>query len=63
VGNKLTLEAGDCLEIVVGRASLIMKRDGTITLSGKDIQVSASGSVNIRSAGKVVIKGSKVQTR
>jgi type VI secretion system secreted protein VgrG len=45
---------------VVGRSRLVLKKDGTILLSGKDIQIEGSGSVTVKSAGKVIVKGSKV---
>jgi type VI secretion system secreted protein VgrG len=37
-----------------------MKKDGTITIKGKDITVDGSGKINVKASGDVVIKGSKV---
>ena len=37
-----------------------MKKDGTITIKGKDITIQGSGKVNVKASSDVVIKGSKV---
>ena len=61
VGKTLTINAGDELVIVVGASSLTMKKDGTIVLKGKDITLDASGKINAKASGDVVLKGSKIQ--
>ena len=60
IGKTLTINAGDELVIIVGAASLRMKKDGTIVLKGKDITLEGSGKINVKASGDVVIKGSKV---
>ncbi|MAR89385.1 MAG: hypothetical protein CML06_00680 [Pseudomonadales bacterium] len=57
--KKITISAEDELTIKVGKASLTMKKDGTIALSGKDIQLKGSGKINIKASSDVAIKGSK----
>jgi Cytochrome P450 len=52
-------EPGDVRTISVGDASLVMKKDGTIELRGKDITIRASGRIDIRAAGDLALKGSK----
>jgi type VI secretion system secreted protein VgrG len=37
-----------------------MKKDGTITIKGKDISIQGSGKINVKASSDVVIKGSKV---
>jgi type VI secretion system secreted protein VgrG len=59
-GKNLTLAAGDQISIQTGSASITLKKDGTINIKGKDITIDASGKVNIKAGGDVVIKGSKV---
>ena len=59
-GQNLTLNAGDQIIIQTGSASLIMKKDGTIELSGKDITINGSGKIGVKADGDVVIKGQKV---
>jgi type VI secretion system secreted protein VgrG len=38
----------------------VMKKDGTITTTGKDITVTASGDISETASGNVTIKGSKI---
>ena len=51
--KKIQLVAKDELSIKVGSASLIMKKNGDITLKGKKI--------NVKGSGDVVIKGSQIK--
>jgi type VI secretion system secreted protein VgrG len=60
VGKKLTIDAGDQITLQTGSASIVMKKDGTITIKGKDITLDGSGKINVKASGDVVIKGSKV---
>jgi type VI secretion system secreted protein VgrG len=60
VGKKLVLDVGDQITIQTGSASITMKKDGTITIKGKDITINGSGKVNVKASSDVVIKGSKV---
>jgi type VI secretion system secreted protein VgrG len=54
------VDAGDEITIKTGSASIVMKKDGTITIKGKDITIQGSGKVNVKASSDVVIKGSKV---
>jgi type VI secretion system secreted protein VgrG len=60
VGKNFLLDAGESITIKSGSASITLKKDGTITLKGKDITLDGSGKVNVKASGDVVIKGSKV---
>jgi type VI secretion system secreted protein VgrG len=60
VGKQLVIDAGDSVTIQTGSASITMKKDGTITIKGKDITLDGSGKINVKASGDVVIKGSKV---
>ncbi|HEU4456417.1 MAG TPA: type VI secretion system tip protein TssI/VgrG [Longimicrobium sp.] len=60
VGKKLVIDAGDEITIKTGDASIVMKKDGTITIKGKDIKLDASGKINGKASGDVVLKGAKV---
>lgn len=60
VGKKYYLEAGDEITLKTGSASLVMKKDGTIELKGKDITLSGSGKINVKASSDVTIKGSKI---
>jgi hypothetical protein len=50
----------DVKTISVGDASLIMKKDGTIELRGKDITIRASGHIRIHATRDLELKGSKI---
>ena len=43
-----------------GDASITMKKDGTITIKGKDITIEGSGKINVKASGDLVLKGSKI---
>jgi len=60
VGKKFYLDAGDEITLKTGDASLVMKKDGTIQLKGKDITVTGSGKIGIKASGDMVLKGSKI---
>ena len=60
VGKKYVLDAGDEVSIKTGDASITMKKDGTITIKGKDITIQGSGKINVKADSDVVMKGSKV---
>jgi type VI secretion system secreted protein VgrG len=60
VGKNLVIDAGDSVTIKTGSASISMKKDGTITIKGKDITVDGSGKINVKAGGDIVMKGSKI---
>lgn len=51
-GNEITLRAGV--------ASIVLKKDGTITITGKDITIRGSGKVSVRADGDLALKGSRI---
>ena len=60
VAKNLVIDAGESIEIKTGDASIEMKKDGTITIKGKDITINGSGKINVKASSDVVVKGSKV---
>lgn len=60
VGKVLAIEAGDEIAIKTGSASIHMKKDGSITIEGKDITIKASGKVVGHASGDMVLKGCKI---
>jgi type VI secretion system secreted protein VgrG len=60
VGKKLVIDVGDEITIKTGQASIVMKKDGTITIKGKDIKIDASGKINGKASSDIVFKGAKV---
>ena len=60
VGKALVIDVADQITIKTGSASITMKKDGTITIKGKDITLDGSGKINVKAGGDVIVKGSKV---
>jgi type VI secretion system secreted protein VgrG len=60
IGKKLLIDAGDEIVLRSGSGSITIKKDGTITIKGKDITIDGSGKINVKASSDVVIKGSKV---
>jgi type VI secretion system secreted protein VgrG len=60
IAKKLVIDAGESITITTGSASISMKKDGTITIKGKDITIDASGKINAKAGGDIVMKGSKI---
>ncbi|MDP3255996.1 DUF2345 domain-containing protein [Bosea sp. (in: a-proteobacteria)] len=59
-GKKLSVTAADEATLKSGGAQLELKKDGSVTLRGRDITTSASGRVTVKSSANTVIKGSKI---
>jgi type VI secretion system secreted protein VgrG len=60
-GKKLFLSAKDSIALSCGSATIELKKDGTITLKGKDISVNGSGKINVKAATDVVVKAITVK--
>jgi type VI secretion system secreted protein VgrG len=53
-GKQMIITAGDRLTLQAGKSSIVLNKNGDITINGKDIFIKGSGPVTI--------KGSKVTT-
>jgi type VI secretion system secreted protein VgrG len=60
VGKSLSIQAGDEISFKTGDASILMKKDGTIQIRGKDITIEGSGKIQVKASKDVIVKGSKV---
>jgi type VI secretion system secreted protein VgrG len=60
VGKTLSIEAADQILLKTGDASILMKKDGTITIQGKDLTLKASGKIKGDASGEMTMKGSKI---
>jgi hypothetical protein len=59
--TRIEIEAADQMTLSAGRrASLSMKKSGAVSLSGTDVDLSASGRVNVQSPVTQPLKGSKL---
>jgi type VI secretion system secreted protein VgrG len=55
-GDSITIN-GDSITINTGSASIRMKKDGTITITRKDIPVQGSGKINVKASSDVCDQG------
>jgi type VI secretion system secreted protein VgrG len=60
IGKDLIIEAGDSIVIKTGSAAIAMKKDGTISIEGKDITIKGSGKINVKASSDITMKGSKI---
>lgn len=60
IGKNLMITAGDSIEIKTGSAMIIMKKDGSITIKGKDILIDGSGKIDVKASGNITQKGQKI---
>ncbi|TGS13806.1 type VI secretion system tip protein VgrG [Mesorhizobium sp. M2E.F.Ca.ET.209.01.1.1] len=61
VAKGMTITAGEQIIFHCGSSSITLKKDGEITISGKDIIVKASGSVNVKASSDITMKGSEIK--
>ncbi|HEY1859931.1 MAG TPA: type VI secretion system tip protein TssI/VgrG [Gemmataceae bacterium] len=57
VGKHLSFSAGEQIVLKTGDAEIIMKKDGTIQIKGKDITIEGSGKITGKAASDMVLKG------
>ncbi len=50
VSKKLNIIAGEQITIKCGKSSIIMKKDGKIQITGKELSVKMSGNINLKGA-------------
>ncbi len=60
VGAGYGLDAADEIALKCGSAAIVLKKDGTITIEGKDITVEGSGKITIKASSEINAKGSKI---
>ena len=60
VAKTLQIDAGDEITLKAGQATLTLKKDGTVKISGKDISVSGSGQIVQKASKNIVLKGQKI---
>lgn len=58
--KKITLEAQDEIQIKAGKAKIVLKKDGTVNIEGKDVTIKGSGAINVKASKDVTIKGQKI---
>jgi len=56
VKKKILIKAGDQITLETGQSQIVMKKDGTITIKGKDIKFTASSKFAVKAASKIDLK-------
>ncbi len=46
--------------VKTGDASITLKKDGTVNIKGRDINVEGWGKINMKASSELVLKGSKI---
>ncbi len=60
VGKNLAITAAESITLTTGSASITMKKDGTITITGKDITITGSGEIVGKASKTMTLKGQKI---
>ncbi len=60
VTKKLSINVSDEISITTGDATISMKKNGDITIKGKNITLEGSGKINVNASGDIILKGSKI---
>jgi len=62
VARKLTLSAGEQIVLKCGMAQIVLKQDGTVQISGKDVQVSGTAKASL-DATQVAVSGTQLDVK
>jgi type VI secretion system secreted protein VgrG len=60
IGKTLAIEVADQITITTGKSSITMKKDGTISIEGKDITIKGSGEIEATASKDMTLKGKKI---
>lgn len=59
-GKKIVISAGDQITLKAGSATMTLKKNGDISVNGKNINLDGSGKLNLKASSTVKVKGSKI---
>jgi len=59
--KKVLVEALDEIVIQTGKSSITMKKDGSIIISGSNIQIVGADDITVKSSNQVLLKGNKIK--
>jgi len=62
VAKKLTLSAGEQIVLKCGMAQIVLKQDGTVAISGKDVQLSGTAKASV-DAAQVAVSGTQLDVK
>ncbi|MCP4408414.1 MAG: type VI secretion system tip protein VgrG [Gammaproteobacteria bacterium] len=58
--KKGVIDIADQLLIKCGKASILLKKDGTVTIQGEDISIKGSGEIDVKATNNITMKGKKI---
>ena len=58
--KKVIIEAGDEITLKTGQSTINMKKDGSITISGKNITLKGTGDISAKASKNITLKGQKI---
>jgi type VI secretion system secreted protein VgrG len=58
--KKVIIEAGDEITLKTGQSTITMKKDGSITISGKNIALKGTGDISAKASKNITLKGQKI---
>jgi type VI secretion system secreted protein VgrG len=60
VRKNATVVSGGDLSLKTSDASIVAKKDGEVTIKGKDISIDASGKISTKASSDLILKGQRV---
>ncbi|NHK28838.1 hypothetical protein FF098_013030 [Parvularcula flava] len=60
-GNLVTVNAPDMLTLKSGKASIILRKSGDITIDGGALTIKTSGRINVNGGSDTVLKGNQIR--
>jgi type VI secretion system secreted protein VgrG len=60
VKGEILISSDKEITLKCGSSSIVMKKDGTITIKGKDITIKGSGKISAKASGNMTLKGQKI---
>lgn len=58
--DSMTITSDQDITLKTGDASIVLQKDGTISIKGKDISIEGSGAINVKASKDIVMKGQKI---
>lgn len=60
VGKEIAVEAKEAISFRCGKASIVLKKDGTIQIDGKDLSLKGSGEIVAKADKDMTLKGQNI---
>jgi type VI secretion system secreted protein VgrG len=60
VTKKILIDGGEEIMLKSGSASILLQKDGTILIKGKNVTIEGSAKINVTAKSDLILKGSKI---